>query len=81
MERRLKSPEEIESKKRMRQREKSKKSKEDKLNQNKKIINEDIETTKAMMKIADDLLKSGQSAIEEVIKMKTVKKVKLLASQ
>ena len=34
-----------------------------------------------MMKIADDLLKSGQSAIEEVIKMKTVKKVKLLASQ
>ena len=34
-----------------------------------------------MMKIADDLLKSGQSAIEEVIKIKNVKKVKLLASQ
>lgn len=54
------------------------KSKENKLNENKKRINEGTETIKARIEIADDLLKSWQSELEEVTKMKTAKKVKLL---
>ena len=54
------------------------KSKENKLNENKKRINEGTETIKARIEIADDLLKSWQSELEEVTKMKAAKKVKLL---
>lgn len=39
------------------------KSKKNELKENKKRINEDIEIIKARIKVADDLLKSGQSAL------------------
>ena len=54
------------------------KSKENELKESKKRINEDIETFKAGIKI-DDLLKSGQSVLEGVTKMKTIDKNKLAA--
>ena len=41
-------------------------SKKNELKENKKRINEDIEIIKTRIKVADDLLKSGQSALEEV---------------
>lgn len=56
----------------------SEKSKENESKESKKRINEDIETFKAGIKI-DDLLKSGQSVLEGVTKMKTVDKTKLAA--
>ena len=56
----------------------SEKSKEKESKESKKRINEDIETFKAGIKI-DDLLKSGQSVLEGVTKMKTVDKTKLAA--
>ena len=54
------------------------KSKKNTLNENEKRINEGIETIKVRMKIANNLLKSWQSALKEVRKMETVKKFKLL---
>lgn len=51
------------------------KSKKNELKENKKRINEDIEIIKARIKVADDLLKSGQSALEEVTKMKMLIKL------
>ena len=50
------------------------KSKKNELKENKKRINEDIEIIKARIKVADDLLKSGQSALE-VTKMKMLIKL------